>query len=105
VTGYVLQAGQKCPGPCIRNQLLSRHAVHAWLEGGDTTRLAAATNPSCLRNPGAPVQWAAAQGVEMAWRQAAVPLFDWGKARRKWLRVKSVNISQGWRASTPHDRS
>ena len=92
MTGCVLQAGQN---PCIRNPLFSRHADRAWVEAGDTARLAAATNPSCLRNPGAPVQWAAAQGVEMAWRQAAAPLFDWGKARRKWLSGKSVNSSQG----------
>ena len=65
--------------PYYRNALLSPHADRDWLLGSDSARLAAATNPPCLRNPDAPVQWSAEQWEAMRQRQAAEPLFDWAK--------------------------
>lgn len=69
-----------------RNTLLSPFADRDWLLNSDSQRLAAATNPPCLRNPDAPVQWSMAQWEAMQARQAAEPLFDWDKVMEQFDR-------------------
>eukprot|EP01052_Picozoa_sp_SAG31_P011123 SAG31_NODE_623_length_13492_cov_62.118196_9_plen_260_part_00 len=72
--------------PYYRNTLLSHHNDRRWLLSCDSARLAAATNPPCLRNPDAPVLWGGEQWAAMEARQAVEPLFHWDKVLQQFDR-------------------